>query len=79
MPIVLNRADYYASLAKKHGGDYNKVFAEEIAEAKDDPVEILDWFQDNMNIENMKPYFKLVASPEVPTGPSNKASVRFDK
>lgn len=79
MPIVLNRADYYASIEKSRDGDYNEVFKQEIRSVQDDPVEILDWFLSNMDMHDMAAYFKLVESPPVPKYPGDEAEVTFDR
>lgn len=49
--IAEDRARYYAALDVKRGDatDFDKAFAEEVADALNDDDELLDWAPNNMN------------------------------
>lgn len=67
MEVVINRANYYADLARSRNEDSIAARNEEINYCKDNPDEAVDWFSNNMNISDIPEHrYRLVHRPEEP-------------
>lgn len=78
--IADNRAHYYAHKEALATLDYPTIFEAEMEFIRNDPAEGLDWFQNNMDWDDIKSHAKFIERPEKSepdiTGDQTELSVR---